>query len=89
MKSFNLDSQERLDFVFDFTKQMARDSDQLASSEIQLPASGIEQDGSTTTDVLVRVWLQNAVVGVHTVRCKATTNGGRVYRRAMRIEVSQ
>ena len=86
MRTYEQAPGERLDYVFDYTKRLAKDADTILSSILEVP-TGITEDGSAVQSTSVRVWLRDAESGSHRITNQITTVGGRVYRRSITINV--
>lgn len=86
MRTYSQAPGERLDYVLDYTKRMAKDGDTILSSTFEVP-TGITADGESTQSTTVRIWLKDAVSGSHRITNQIVTVGGRIYRRSITINV--
>ncbi len=86
MRTYTIAPGERLDYVFDYTKRMARDTDTIASSSFEVP-TGVTADGASAQSTTTRIWLKDAESGSHRITNEVTTVGGRIYRRSITLNV--
>ena len=86
MRTFTQDPGERLDYVFDYTKRMAKDGDTISESTFVVPDT-ITLDGNSMQSTTTRIWLKNPDSGSHRITNEIVTVGGRIYRRSITINV--
>lgn len=89
MRTFTHDPEERLDYVFDYTKRLTKDgNDTILSSTFVVPNT-ITTDGTATQSTTTRIWVSGATAGSHKITNQITTVGGRLYRRSIRLDVRE
>lgn len=85
MVDYPLDPAERLDFVWDWVKELDNE-DTIAQSEFTSSA-GITIELPTMTQTATRIWVKDAVPGLRRVSNKITTVQGRIFKRSLTIRV--
>ncbi len=80
-QSFTKDPQDVLDYLFDFSDDMAADGDTIANHTIEIDgALTLDSESRTTTGVTV--WLSGGTLGQQVkVDCLAITSAGREFNR--------
>lgn len=80
-KSFTKDPQDVLDYLFDFSDDMAVDGDTITNHTITIDG-GLTLDNEARTTTGVTVWLSGGTIGQQVkVDCLAITNAGREFSR--------
>ena len=82
------DPDDRLEYVFDWTKRMEKDADTIATSTFVVEA-GLTADGTSQTSTATQIWLKNGIGGVHKVTNNIVTTGGRTYSRSIEVAVRE
>lgn len=76
-----------LDYSFDFTAWLAAIADTATAYQITTPA-GITKVSDMRAAGVVTVWLAGGTVGsTYQVKCRITTNAGRVDERTINVQV--
>lgn len=81
------DPDEVIDYDLDWSRQLSRDADTIATSAWTVP-SGITQDDSENTDTLAKIWLSGGTNGESYLLINhITTAAGRVFERTVKLRV--
>lgn len=89
MQMFIKDPGEALDYMVDWSAEMARVSDTISTVAWTVP-NGLTKGASSNTTTTATVWLSAGEDGqTYDVVCRITTAAARIYERTMRIRVRQ